>query len=143
MNDFNVAVLHCELLQRVTKVNMESAFQNDDDCNNNNGVNFINFRSLVQDMEKLREAEENLHQLEMIMTTKVQNKESKERNSDKIEKNHADEVQQLKLQLEVRQPHYNVLITYHCLPHCNETRKDIGNNVFVSMFYWPPNTCAL
>lgn len=55
---------------------------------------------MLKDMEKLREAEENLHQLEMIMTTKVQNKESKERNSDKIEKNHADEVQQLKLQLE-------------------------------------------
>lgn len=73
-------------------------------------------------MEKLREAEENLHQLEMIMTTKVQNKESKERNSDKIEKNHADEVQQLKLQLEVRQPHYNKLIMYSFLLLCNETK---------------------
>ena len=61
-------------------------------------------------MEKLREAEENLHQLEMIMTTNVKNKESKEKNTDKIEKNHADEVQQLKLQLEVK---YNYTTMFH------------------------------
>ncbi|XP_050727548.1 stromal interaction molecule 2-like isoform X4 [Eriocheir sinensis] len=52
---------------------------------------------MLKDMEKLREAEENLHQLEVIMTTKVNNKEG---NNDNIEQNHADEVQQLKLQLE-------------------------------------------
>ncbi|XP_045130782.1 stromal interaction molecule 2-like isoform X16 [Portunus trituberculatus] len=55
---------------------------------------------MLKDMEKLREAEENLHQLEMIMTTNVKNKESKEKNSDTVEQNHADEVQQLRLQLE-------------------------------------------
>ncbi|KAK8407206.1 hypothetical protein O3P69_002046 [Scylla paramamosain] len=55
---------------------------------------------MLKDMEKLREAEENLHQLEMFMTTNVKNKESKEKNSDKVEQNHADEVQQLRLQLE-------------------------------------------
>lgn len=63
-------------------------------------------------MEKLREAEENLHQLEVIMTTKVNNKE---RNTDKIEKNHADEVQQLKLQLEVRQPQLKMEIKTNSL----------------------------
>lgn len=84
---------------------MEPAFLSDD--NDNNAVDHNNFHSSVQDMEKLREAEENLHQLEMIMTTKVQSKENKDRNTDSIEKNHADEVQQLKLQLEVRQPHHN------------------------------------
>lgn len=56
-------------------------------------------------MEKLREAKENLHELEVIMTTKVNDQE---RNTDKTEQNHADEVQQLKLQLEVRQPYYKV-----------------------------------
>ncbi|KAG0710678.1 Stromal interaction molecule [Chionoecetes opilio] len=55
---------------------------------------------MLKDMEKLREAEKNLNQLEVVMTTNVKNKEGKEKNTESLEKNHADEVQQLRLQLE-------------------------------------------
>lgn len=57
----------------------------------------------MQDMEKLREAEENLQQLEQKMTTKVHTEEDASSNrSPSSDTDTSQEVQQLKLQLEVR-----------------------------------------
>ncbi|KAK4327941.1 hypothetical protein Pmani_001603 [Petrolisthes manimaculis] len=56
---------------------------------------------MLKDMEKLREAEENLQQLEQKMTTKVHNDEDAgSSQSPSTDENTSQEVQQLKLQLE-------------------------------------------
>ncbi|KAK3883730.1 hypothetical protein Pcinc_011964 [Petrolisthes cinctipes] len=54
---------------------------------------------MLKDMEKLREAEENLQQLEQKMTTKVHNDEDSSQNPS-TDENTSQEVEQLKLQLE-------------------------------------------
>ncbi|XP_042208782.1 stromal interaction molecule homolog isoform X13 [Homarus americanus] len=55
---------------------------------------------MLRDMEKLREAEENLQQLELKMTTRVNNEENDETAREDRNENHDKEVQQLRLQLE-------------------------------------------